>query len=230
MISICIPIGPYKGNTKWLHESLLSITKQTLLPDSVVIIDDMADFDERMVVDILKPLEIKLVTYHAPWHLGVASAFNFGVAESPTDLVFMLGSDDTLEPSCLEECMAAYNKQTSERRDITYYWVGVNYLGTEEKQFLPCNAAMVSKKLWKLNGGFPTEISLAPDAALISIMLSHKGDAGWFYCVNEDETLYNYRTHDDTDTRRHGEWHHIIVQSRNLLTKNWSQPTWGRSQ
>lgn len=161
--------------------------------------------------------------YNPPWRLGVGHAFNFGVAMSPTECVFMLGSDDTLEPDCLEKCMAEYGRR---REPLGYYWVPIRYMDTGEEQALPCNAAMVTKSLWKHNGGFPVEAVTAPDAALLSIMLGTKR-AGWTFQVGE-RPLYNYRRHPGTDTARHGAWDGIRQAIRDRVTAEWEPPTWTR--
>lgn len=167
--------------------------------------------------------------WQTPWNVGVATAFNFGVALAMNDLVIMLGSDDTLTPDCLEECARCYTAQPRDKRDRTYYWMGLHYMGTEKNQFLPCNAAMVPKQLWNDCGGFPVETAVgAPDAALISVMMTHP-EAGRLIGVAVDrKPLYNYRSHPDTDTARRKDWYDIMMATRNLLTKNWTPPRWDR--
>lgn len=226
-VSIAIPVGPSSANHRWLHEALLSVKMQTFKPESVVIVDDMANVNERMVADILAP-EIRIRFVYPAWRLGVAHAFNFGVACSPTNLVFMLGSDDVLEPDCLERCLVAY--ENAERPNLSYFWVGVHYMGDEyPDQFLPCNAAMVSKDLWKHTGGLPTECaSGASDAALISIILGAAGRAGDLVCVDNTKTLYNYRVHSESDTSEKSSWQGVILETRNILTRDWKSPHWAR--
>lgn len=168
-----------------------------------------------------KVCDIPITIYRAPWRLGVATAFNFGVALSPTDCVFMLGSDDYLEPECLETCLWAFERD-NETRWLSYYWVPVHYLDErpEPDQFLPCNAAMVTKQFWRYVGGFPYEAFTAPDAALVSIMLSHGEKAGYLKQVGT-KPLYNYRPHDGTDTAKRGAWQGIILGIRHLVSQEW---------
>lgn len=226
MISVTIPVGPYAANHRWLHEALQSVRDQTLKPDSVVIVDDMANVNERMIADILSPIKIRFC--YPLWRLGVAHAFNFGVMCAESELVFMLGSDDTLEPDCLARCAHAY--EMAERPELSYFWVGVRYMGNEyPDQYLPCHAAMVSKSLWRHTGGLPVEAaSGASDAALISILLGNKGEAGDLVCVDDTRPLYNYRVHGETDTASKGSWQGIILETRNILTRDWKKPHWGR--
>lgn len=219
MITVVIPVGPKESHQRWLDKALDSVFNQTLPPTEILLVNDMA------VVDLPKNNPIPIRMWFAPWRLGVAHAFNMGVSLAKTECVFLLGSDDTLEPTCLEECYNMWETYTP--HENVYYWVGVRYMDTGEEQQLPCNAAMVTKSLWRRCGGFPVEATTAPDAALISIMLVH-GEAGILRQVNANKPLYNYRRHSETDTVEHGEWWDTIIKGRDLLTKNWQPPQWGR--
>lgn len=218
-----IPVGPYPENVKWLAECIESVCAQILKPEQVVFVNDMSSIDFSYFDHRLWKSNIETYWYDPPWRLGVGHAFNFGVRVAPTECVFMLGSDDTLEPDCLERCMEAYNVQ---KRFFGYYWVPVRYMDDGSVQALPCNAAMITKSLWKRTGGFPVEAVTAPDAALVSIMLKHP-EAGMLIKVG-DKPLYNYRRHPGTDTARHGAWLDITTRTRDLLTREWEPPQWTR--
>lgn len=227
-ITVAIPVGPESHHQQWLYECLESLQKQTRFPNEILIVDDMANL---LIPDILSENKWGLFrVWKAPWRLGVAAAMNFGVALASNNLVFMLCADDTLHPECLARCLDAYEKISEEDRDQTYFFVGVKYLDgrKEDEQFVPCGAAMVSKSLWRQNGGFPPEsASGAPDAALISTMMVH-GDAGKIVGVGEGMCLYNYRPHANSDSaNRHG-WQGVILQTRDIVTRDWKPPKWGR--
>lgn len=170
--------------------------------------------------------------WRSPWRLGVAHAFNFGVALAQGDGVFMLGSDDVMRPDCLAQCEAAWTRESTEGRDPRecYFWVGVHYLDDRQDpdQFLPCGTAMVSRALWDRCGGFPTETAVgAPDAALISIMMVHEA-AGRIVPVNTGRVLCDYRPHAETDTAGRGPWQGAILAARDILTRTWEPPNWSR--
>lgn len=211
-VSVVVPVGPYPGNKKWLPEALDSCWTQSLQPSQVLLIDDGANLEPDIWhADIWK----------TPWRSGVAHAFNFGVALAKSDLVFMLGSDDYLHHRCLEQCVKAWER--NDRKDA-YYWVGVEYLDDREHklQFAPCNAAMVTKGLWKWSGGFPPESSVgAPDAALISCLWG----SDKLQCVHHTQPLYYYRSHPETDTSRRGPWQGVILQTRDILTSEFKETT-----
>lgn len=211
MITVAIPVGPHPANRRWLSECLDSVHAQTQRAD-VLLIDDMGQLPDFSGVSGVR-------MWRAPWYLGVAHAFNMGVALADDPLVFMLGSDDTLEPTCIEECLNAYY---AARDDLAYYYCGVRYMDTGELQTLPCHAAMVTKALWRLTGGFPVQSSSgAPDAALLSIMIGNYPRAGSLRQVADGKPLYNYRRHAETDTASKGPWQGVILQTRDLVTREW---------
>lgn len=223
-IGVTIPVGASESNRRWLTECLNSVLSQTRRPDSVTLVWDYPN-DKRLPWEADQAIETLqdatlLKEWTAPWYLGVAHAFNFGVALDPSEMTLMLGSDDTLEPDCLEECASAY--YAWKRNPLAYYYLGVRYMDDDSLQTVPCNAAMVGKALWRRTGGFPVEsASGAPDAALVSILLSRGIEAGYVYPVADGKPLYNYRRHQDTDTASRGPWQGVILATRDILTTLW---------
>lgn len=239
-ISVVIPVGPFKSNTEWLQECLDSLAVQTMAPDEVVLIDDGANLLalewlkawpseysqwSRGSCDYLdrEPLYTTSSVYTMPWRTGISHAFNYGVMLADTECVFMLGSDDTLEPTCLEACWEAYNN--NQQKD-GYYSVPIRYLDTGEVQTAPCNAAMVTKGFWRMSGGFPIETAIGiGDSTLLSICLAHHLPVYWVgEDVGQPETpLYNYRRHPDIHTYKLGPWWGIADQIRSKCTELWNK-------
>ena len=219
-ITVAIPVGPEPHHRQYLDECLESVRQQTLAPAEVLIVDDMGGLPAGL--DRSNGYSVR--TYRSPWRLGVAQAFNFGVALAENEAVFMLGADDRLLPRCLERCAAAY--EARDGADL-WYGVGVKYSDGRPDQYAPCNAAMVTKALWRKTGGFPPEAgSGAPDAALISVLMVHESQA--IACVDGDRPLYWYRVHEGSDTAQRGPWQGVILETRGLLSALWEQPRWGR--
>ena len=215
-LTVAIPVG--SGHERFLSECLDSVWEQTRLPDEVLLISDMAEL--RAGLDHAGPRPVR--TWSSPWRLGVGHAFNFGVALAENDLVFLLGADDKLLPRCLEKCLAVWE---SEGRMDTYYGVGVRYSDGRGDQYVLCNAAMVTKGLWKATGGFPVEAaSGAPDAAFLSILLGR--NVVRTILVDDKEPLYWYRVHENCDTARRSVWQGVILQTRDILTRDWQPPMW----
>lgn len=237
MISIALPVGPKKEHRRWLGECLESLRNQTLPPTDIVLVDDMAGIDPAELPEWdNKAPHIRL--WRAPWRMGCAPGWNVGISLAQSDLVFMMGADDWLEP---EACEHMVNAWRANRDPLGYYHLTVRYqpqypggplpAGTPDPpvQTLPCNAAFVHKALWKHTGGFPPEVGVgAPDAAFISILLGQKGRAGHLIPVSEGTVLYNWRLHPWQDTAERGPYQGAILAVRNALTELWQPPQWGR--
>lgn len=221
-ITVVMPVGPHQHDVDYIQEAVESLNIQTHKPKELLIVDDMAYPYELSVTNY--PVTI----HYNDWRMGVAHSFNIGVARAHTECVLMMGADDWLEPDCLEECERSYKEQKDIFRAMCYYWLGVRYSDGQGDQFLPCHAAMVTKALWRATGGLPVEAaSGASDAAFISMLLGNKGVAR-LVGVNESRPLYNYRVHEHTDTSKKAAWQGVILETRNLVTREFSVPEWGR--
>lgn len=238
VVSVVIPVGPFESNKHWLREALGSIAEQTLKPEEVILIEDGARLREldwlkcwepeysqfsSYISTYLDTVGVDITVYSMPWRTGISHGFNYGIALAASECVFMLGSDDTLEPTCLERCLEAYNKNNQQP---AYYSVPIRYMDTQEVQTAPCNAAMVTKTFWKMTGGFPIETAIGiGDSTFLSICLAHKLPVRW---VGEDTgqpdlPLYNYRRHPDIHTYKLGPWWGVVDAIRNVATEQWSE-------
>jgi hypothetical protein len=139
----------------------------------------------------------------------------------------MMGADDWLLPDCIQ---ALKNSYTRHQRLRGYYYVAIQYYQNgiaQEVQTVPCNAAMVSKSLWRHTGGFPPEVGVgAPDAAFISCMMVHS-DMGQLIPV-DGGPWYAVRRHPNQDTAMRGPYQGAILEVRNILTRDWKPTNWGR--
>ena len=217
MISVCIPVGPYAWYKHFLGECLESVAAQTLPPNDVILIDDMANIEVADLAPLLQPTDevvqdeaakfaLRVVregrdvvrVWQAPWRLGIPGCANMGVALGQTDLVFQLSCDDWLEPTCLESCAAAWERNN---RQDGYYWVVAHYFGDQEGYFTtPCSFAMVTKGFWQRTGGFPVEAVLAGDFMFMQVCGQYDFTDGIVPVA--DEPLYHMRIHPDTATHQ----------------------------
>ncbi len=227
MITVAIPVGPYPSCTRWLDQALWSVQRQTMPADEIILIDDMAG---------LKAEDYPGCTiWRAPWRLGCADGWNIGISLARNDLVFMMASDDSMEPGCLGACWQEWQRR---KNKLGYYHVTIRYCPEAGMrapkdliQDLPCNAAMVHKELWRHTGGFPPEAGIgAPDAAFISVLLAHDGDAGCLIPVTKGTPLYNVRVHREQDTAGRMPYQRAILDVRNVLTAGWKPARWGRKE
>jgi glycosyltransferase involved in cell wall biosynthesis len=95
-----------KNRANDLDITLESIFHQTLLPDSLLIVDDSSnDVTEKIMKKYLLLLQTDLVYLHpkSP-NSGLPAARNFGIASVPgsTDIIIFLDDDVTLDPRYLE--------------------------------------------------------------------------------------------------------------------------------
>ncbi len=216
-ITVAIPVGPYPANRQWLDECVQSARKQSRPADEILLIDDMAG---------LELPDLDLTIWRSPWLLGVPTAFNCAVALAKHPLVIMLGSDDKLEEWAVEDALTEYEKH--HRDDVGYYYFDVQY-SDGRQQSVACNGAMVTKDLWNRTGGFPTEAAVgACDTMLVSIMLAHERECGFLYRITSEKPPYWYRVHDGTDTAGRQPWQGVVGQARDILTRDWEPPEWGR--
>lgn len=231
MITVVLPIGPFRDDTAYLKECLVSIREQTLKPHELIVVADRSGvLLAHEIHPFLNPdddpyrqgaIPTSIIQHY--WRLGCAASWNQGVGASCTECVFLMGADDTLEPTALEECWATYSRIGD---PLGYYYLGVKY-STGEVQDVPCNAAMVTKSLWKHTGGFPPEAGVgAPDALLISILMGQGARAGNLHAVADGTPLYNVRVHAAQETRRTGKYHQQIIAIRDIATRTWEPPEW----
>jgi len=231
-ITVAIPVGPHATDQQWLDKGLESVRLQTRQPDEVLLIDDMAGLPQD-ITDRGQPYPIRI--WRSPWRLGVATAFNVGVALANNDLVFLLADDDWMEPECLEACLAEYERRDDPlgfyhvtiRIDIAEGYVYKHKLLDPPVYARPGTAAMVTKQLWRHTGGYPLESGMAPVETFIQLLLSDKG-AGHLYPVRRGEVLYHGLAHSGQASEHYPSWRRIAVLNRLRLLQEWEPANWGR--
>lgn len=231
-VGVVIPVGPHRHHQQYLDEALASIDYQTKQVDILILVDDMANV---RFSSYKRPSVGDLRIWRAPWRLGVAAAFNMGIARAfaaGCHIAIMLGADDLLKPDCVETITAAF--ETGGSRD-GYYWMGVQYSDGREDQYLPCHAAAVTPGLWRLTGGFSPAMALwAPDAAFVSVLLAHHPELLIGVAVAEGKggrPLYWHRIHENQATADGEHWARSGIGNsvRDYVTENWEPAEgWGR--
>jgi glycosyltransferase involved in cell wall biosynthesis len=87
---------PYYNGSKFIERALISIYKQTVLPDEIVVVDDGSRADEReFLIELRKKYSFHLI--HKT-NGGQGSARNAGVAESSSRYICFLDQDDFYLP------------------------------------------------------------------------------------------------------------------------------------
>lgn len=225
-ITVVVPIGPNSVYLNWVPSCLYSIMQQTVKPEEIILISDMAPIGQKQIDDYRKLAEdynVPVRLRYNDWLLGPYASWNIGVAVSKTNMVLLMGSDDMLYDDCLEETTAAYHRIG----DVAGFYnlaCEIGHGGEQSNAYN--NAAVVTRNLWNLTGGFPLTANLGGgDAMLISIMMVHLSEH--LHQVNEDKPLYWVRVHEHQDTRRFaGTFHQQVIDVRNIETERWERPTW----
>ena len=194
-ITVVIPVGPKPHHREFLGEMIESILQQKLAPDEVILVNDGGPrldpgFPGAGVWE-----------YIQPWNVGMVACWNCGVGLAKNELVLLVGADDRLYGDCIDECYKAWQR---EQEPLGYYFLGVKYSDGRE-QNTACNAAMVTKTLWRHTGGFPPQSAVgAPDHIFLSMLLCASKDGRTPAKIIRvcDDMLYWYRVGEHTETTR----------------------------
>lgn len=216
-ITIVVPVGPNPAYQKYLEECLDSISVQMADDDELLIIDDRANLELTSLINGMYRI------FKTPWNVGCADGWNFGVGLANNEWCILMGSDDVLLEGCLASC-----REVILNHPDPYGYYNLTCITSEGDVIdLHNNAAMVSKSLWKMTGGFPPEAGAgAPDALLISGLLGNKKEH--LQQIRQGTPLYWVRVHKDQDTRRTGLYWNDIISIRDKYTKNfkWEERQW----
>lgn len=217
-ITVVIPVGPKPHHREYLSEMLESIEKQSLWPTEVILVNDGGPpLIMSAPTGFFNHFAVRVETL--PWNVGMVASWNLGVGWARTELVLLVGADDRLYRDCILECWSAWERY--EQYPFGYYYLGVQYSDGRE-QNTPCNAAMITKSLWRHTGGFPPQAAVgAPDHIYLSMILAasnRKATKARILRVSDD-MLYWYRVGDSTETTRNI-WPAIEA------VKDWVHETW----
>jgi len=94
---------PTFNRADYLKEALLSLLKQTLRPDEIIVIDDGSTDNTAQVV---APFGSQVV-YVRKANGGKSSALNAGLQRSSNELIYILDDDDVAAPDAIERLVEA---------------------------------------------------------------------------------------------------------------------------
>lgn len=117
-ISVIIPVY---NSANFIEETLSSLYGQTLPDFEVIIIDDGSSDDSKEVIKKCQQNDDRINYYYQP-NGGVSSARNSGIGKARGEFISFLDSDDSYEPTFLEEM---YMKMISGSYNIA--WCGFQY-------------------------------------------------------------------------------------------------------
>lgn len=109
-----IAMATYNGDA-FLLEQLISFSKQTLLPDELIIVDDCSTDNTLNVINSFKeiaPFSIKL--YINKINLGYTQNFNRALQLCTKDLIFLSDQDDVWSPKKIEYMVSLVNSNQNQ--------------------------------------------------------------------------------------------------------------------
>jgi glycosyltransferase involved in cell wall biosynthesis len=202
LISIIIPCY---NDAKYIKRCFDSALGQTYVNIEIIIVDDGSNIETKAVLNKLEDKFCKLLTQE---NKGQSAARNAGIKIAKGDYVFVLDSDDYVEPTF---CEKAYNLLYS-NPEIKIVSCNANLIydnqsteiykpegGTIEK-FLFKNAvlgtSMFRKSDWENSGGYDESMRNGwEDWEFFIRLLKNSGEA-----IVIDEPLYNYRKRNHSTT------------------------------
>lgn len=115
--SVCVIVVSYNYGM-YLAEAVESVLRQTMLPDSIIIVDDASTDNSREIGEKYASLYPGLITFlRNDKNLGIVKTFNKAVFTSTSDYICILGADNRLSSNYLE---AAYTSILSTGSDVAY--------------------------------------------------------------------------------------------------------------
>lgn len=167
-ISNVTVVIPCYNDGKFIMEALQSIYNQTLLADSIIIVDDGSAMD---TLEILRGLQHPLLQIIYQENQGVSIARNRAIEMAQTAYVLNLDADDYYEPSFVEKAVAILEDNQKvgvvsshcRRFDYNNKTKGtLKPLGGNITDFIVMNNgngnSLFRKKCWEEVGGFDEEM------------------------------------------------------------------------
>jgi len=223
LVSVCVPTY---NTGKYIEKTLRSIMNQTYQNIEIIVGDNASTDDtENRVKDLMKK-DQRIVYYQNKTNIGGIANFNKLVAHARSEFVTIYHSDDLYEPSMIEKelFVLANNKNIAGvfsklRRfsDTAKELPKVDYsflknltkkenfffgnletifpLLLNHNSFLPCPSFMGKKSIYQKLGGFREKYKQATDLDFWLTLLKAGYDLAMI-----DDTLLNYRIHDDQDS------------------------------
>jgi len=161
-------IIPCFNDGKYIIEALQSLYVQTLLPESIIIVDDGSDAETKKVLKNIKYSSVAIIYQE---NKGVSNARNTAIELAQTDYILNLDADDYFEPSFIEKAVNVLNNNNQVVAVSSYCRAFNNDktieiikpLGGKVKDFIVINNgranSMFLKKSWEAVGGFDEKMN-----------------------------------------------------------------------
>lgn len=156
-------IIPCYNDGQYIMEALQSIYNQTLLPETIIIVDDGSDASTKKILTAINHPLVQVVYQE---NKGVSAARNRAIAMAQTDYIVNLDADDYYEPTFFEKAVALLNQDHEVVAVSSYCRIFkakktieiIEPKGGSLKNLIVKNqsraSAMFTKKAWLTVGGF----------------------------------------------------------------------------
>lgn len=201
LVSVVIPC--YK-QAHFLDECIQSVLKQTYLNIEIIVVNDGSP-DNTTEVALKYP-----VTLVVKKNGGLSSARNAGIKLAKGEYIVCLDSDDTIDPTYVEKCVAQQGDITCTAMEEFGDGRGSHQPDKERltlQDFIRANrifcSAMFKRRVWELVGGYDEKLVRAYEDWDMWIRALQAG----FTIKIVPEFLFNYRIHKDSMCRKNVDGH-----------------------
>ncbi len=102
-------IMPVYNTEKYLDEAIKSVLRQTFQDWELILVDDGSTDTSGEICDIYSEKDNRIYAYHTD-NSGALCATFFGIERSQSDCIFIIDSDDWVEPNMIEEMMTSFEE------------------------------------------------------------------------------------------------------------------------
>lgn len=156
-------IIPCYNDGSYIMQALQSIYNQTLLPETIIIVDDGSDASTKKILNAINHPLVQVIYQE---NRGVSGARNRAIAMAQTDFIVNLDADDYYEPTFLEKAVGVFHQDKEAIAVSSYHRIFehtktveiVKPLGGKLRDFIVINNCSANtffrKSSWQEVGGF----------------------------------------------------------------------------
>lgn len=152
LVSVIVPIY---GVEKYLDICIASIVNQTYRNLEILLIDDGSLDSCPQICESWAAKDSRISVYHKK-NGGLSDARNYGLDRAKGEYIYCVDSDDWIETSLIEECLAVLEQNKADIAIFEYYTSDESgthiHLSSDAEKFPPeglYNASEIMKYLWE---------------------------------------------------------------------------------
>ena len=117
--SVTVAIPCYNGE-KFLSENIISLLRQTRVPDEILVVDDGSSDRSSEIAEKFR--QIKLIRHQS--NLGLAESRNTALKNASGNIIIYLDADTTAHPKLIETLIKGYSEENKEKVETLGIVVG----------------------------------------------------------------------------------------------------------